>query len=39
VLGVTATAPRLEDALRRCYDSIAEIRWDGMHYRRDIGRF
>ena len=39
VLGVTATAPDLDDALRRCYDSIRELSWDGMHYRRDIGRF
>lgn len=39
VLGVTATAPNLSDALRRCYDSIGEIHWEGLRYRRDIGRF
>ncbi|HLM57096.1 MAG TPA: phosphoribosylglycinamide synthetase C domain-containing protein, partial [Pyrinomonadaceae bacterium] len=39
VLGVTASAPALGDALSRCYDAAARIRWDGMHYRRDIGRF
>jgi phosphoribosylamine--glycine ligase len=39
VLGVTAIAATLDDALRRCYDSIGEIHWDGMHYRRDIGKF
>lgn len=39
VLGVTATAATLDDALGRCYDSISEIHWDGMHYRRDIGKF
>jgi phosphoribosylamine--glycine ligase len=39
VLGVTATAQTLEHALRRCYDAVGEIQWDGMHYRRDIGRF
>jgi phosphoribosylamine--glycine ligase len=39
VLGVTATAPNLNDALKRCYDAISEIHWDGMHYRRDIGKF
>jgi phosphoribosylamine--glycine ligase len=39
VLGVTATAQTLERALGRCYDAVSEIQWDGMHYRRDIGRF
>jgi phosphoribosylamine--glycine ligase len=39
VLGVTATAATLDDALSRCYASISEIHWDGMHYRRDIGKF
>lgn len=39
VLGVTATAPTLDEALRRSYDAIDKISWDGMHYRRDIGRF
>jgi phosphoribosylamine--glycine ligase len=39
VLGVTATGPTLDDALARCYDSASRIRWDGMHYRRDVGRF
>jgi phosphoribosylamine--glycine ligase len=39
VLGVTATAGTLSGALSRCYDSIREINWDGMHYRRDIGKF
>lgn len=38
VLGVTATGPRLEVALERCYRAIGEIHWDGMQYRRDIGR-
>lgn len=39
VLGVTATAATLNLALERCYGAIGEIRWDGMQYRRDIGRF
>ena len=39
VLGVTATARTLDAALRRCYDAVGEIHWDGMHYRRDIGKF
>ncbi|MCP9495118.1 MAG: phosphoribosylamine--glycine ligase [Pyrinomonadaceae bacterium MAG19_C2-C3] len=39
VLGVTATAAHLDDALAKCYDAVARIKWDGMNYRRDIGRF
>ncbi len=39
VLGVTATAQTLDSALDRCYEAVKEIRWDGMHYRRDIGKF
>jgi phosphoribosylamine--glycine ligase len=39
VLGVTATGSTLDRALDRCYDAVGDIRWDGMHYRRDIGRF
>ena len=39
VLNVTATAPNLEDALKRCYRAVDDIHWDGMHYRRDIGQF
>lgn len=38
VLGVTATGPDLNEALRRAYGAVGEIRWDGLHYRRDIGR-
>ena len=38
VLGVTATGRDLEAALARCYSAVTEINWDGMHYRRDIGR-
>ena len=37
VLGVTATGSSLDLALSRCYGAIADIDWDGMHYRRDIG--
>jgi len=39
VLGVTATGATLDEALARCYDSASRITWDGLHYRRDIGRF
>jgi phosphoribosylamine--glycine ligase len=38
VLGVTATGPHLDLALERCYGAVGEIHWDGMQYRRDIGR-
>lgn len=39
VLGITATDTTLEQALRNCYRAIDEINWEGMQYRRDIGRF
>jgi phosphoribosylamine--glycine ligase len=39
VLGVTATGATLDEALARCYESASQIHWDGVHYRRDIGRF
>ena len=39
VLNVTATAATLEEALRRCYAAANDIHWDGVHYRRDIGKF
>jgi len=37
VLGVTAHAPRLEDAIQRAYQAVEMIRFDDMHYRKDIG--
>jgi phosphoribosylamine--glycine ligase len=37
VLGVTARAPRLGDALDGAYRAVNDISWNGMHYRRDIG--
>jgi phosphoribosylamine--glycine ligase len=39
VLGVTSTGQTLDEALARCYESASRIRWEGMHYRRDIGKF
>ncbi|HEX8131589.1 MAG TPA: phosphoribosylamine--glycine ligase [Pyrinomonadaceae bacterium] len=39
VLGVTARAPTLDLALTHCYAAADCIRWDGMQYRRDIGKF
>ena len=37
VLGVTAAAPSLEEALDQAYEALAEIHFDGIYYRRDIG--
>ncbi|TAK72198.1 MAG: phosphoribosylamine--glycine ligase [Dehalococcoidia bacterium] len=37
VLGVTATAPTMAEARARAYRNVERIRFDGMHYRRDIG--
>jgi phosphoribosylamine--glycine ligase len=39
VLGVTAAATDLAEALNRCYSAINKINWQGMQYRRDIGEF
>jgi phosphoribosylamine--glycine ligase len=38
VLGVTATGANLEEALRRSYEAVGDISWDGAQYRQDIGR-
>ncbi|HEX8251307.1 MAG TPA: phosphoribosylamine--glycine ligase [Pyrinomonadaceae bacterium] len=38
VLGVTATGNDLSEALRRAYETVEKISWDGMQYRRDIGK-
>jgi phosphoribosylamine--glycine ligase len=37
VLGVTAVAASLEEALARAYQAMAEIEFEGIYYRRDIG--
>jgi phosphoribosylamine--glycine ligase len=37
VLGVTASAASLKAALVSAYEAAAKIRFDGMHYRKDIG--
>lgn len=39
VFGVTAAAETLDEALRLCYGAVGQISWEGMQYRRDIGRF
>jgi phosphoribosylamine---glycine ligase len=38
VLGVTARAEHLSDALALCYGALENIHWPGMQFRRDIGR-
>ncbi|NNE70636.1 MAG: phosphoribosylamine--glycine ligase [Rhodothermales bacterium] len=38
VLAVTARGPDLKTALDRCYQAAALISFEGMQYRRDIGR-
>ena len=37
VLGVTAVGPTLQAARAKAYDNVARIRFEGAHYRRDIG--
>jgi phosphoribosylamine--glycine ligase len=37
VLGVTARAPRLEDAITRAYEAVRLISFEEMYYRKDIG--
>ncbi|MGB8889277.1 MAG: phosphoribosylamine--glycine ligase [Candidatus Korobacteraceae bacterium] len=36
VLGVTARGQNLPEAVERAYDAVMKIRFDGMHYRKDI---
>jgi phosphoribosylamine--glycine ligase len=38
VLGVTALGADVGEAVDAAYAAVAEIRFEGMHYRRDIGR-
>jgi phosphoribosylamine--glycine ligase len=39
VLGITAADSTLQRALTSCYSTIEKVSWEGMQYRRDIGRF
>lgn len=39
VLGVSASAETLAEALAKCYGAVAQIRWPGVLFRRDIGKF
>lgn len=38
VLGVTALGDTLENALKKSYDAVEKINFEGAHYRRDIGK-
>jgi phosphoribosylamine--glycine ligase len=38
VLGVTALGQNLDAAVARAYEGVARIAFDGMHFRKDIGR-
>ena len=38
VLGVTCTGQTLDEALDKAYEAVGRITWEGVHYRRDIGR-
>lgn len=37
VLGITATAPTLKEALEKAYAGVDKVTFEGMHVRRDIG--
>jgi len=38
VLGVTAVAKTIREAIDRAYEGVQAINFEGMHFRRDIGR-
>ncbi len=38
VLSIVALADNIKDAVEKAYKHASNIYWDGMHYRRDIGR-
>ncbi len=38
VLGVTATGIDIKEAIGKAYEAVSMIRWDGVYYRKDIGR-
>ena len=37
VLGVTATGPDTPNAIKKAYEAVDKIQWDGIHFRKDIG--
>ena len=38
VLGVTARSKGIEAAIKKAYPAAIFIKWDGAHYRKDIGK-
>ncbi len=38
VLGVTALAPTLPEAINKAYEAVEKIHFEGAHYRKDIGQ-
>jgi phosphoribosylamine--glycine ligase len=38
VLGVTALGANLDAAVKRAYEAVSRISFEGMHYRKDIGQ-
>jgi phosphoribosylamine--glycine ligase len=38
VLGVTGRGPSVATAIAKAYDGVLAISWDGVHYRKDIGK-
>lgn len=38
VLGVTAVADTLDEALEKAYSAVSKIKFDDMHFRKDIGK-
>jgi phosphoribosylamine--glycine ligase len=39
VLGVGATAPELNSALEKAYTAASTVNFEGVHYRKDIGKY
>ena len=37
VLGVTALGSDINEAIKNAYNEVDKIKWDGIHYRKDIG--
>ena len=37
VLGVTALGSDINEAIKNAYNEVGKIKWDGIHYRKDIG--
>jgi phosphoribosylamine---glycine ligase len=38
VLGVTAKAPGIANAIAKAYEAVEKIRWENAYYRKDIGK-